>query len=51
MVCVYLVGALRAERNEVPKHVRILEMGPWVPLLSVDEVGKLHGNGNGSGNT
>lgn len=45
----HLVGALWAERNEVPKHVGILEMGPWVPLLSVDKVGKLQGNGNGSG--
>ena len=47
----YLVGGLWAERNEVPKHVRILQMGLWVPLLGVDEVGKLQENGNGSGDT
>ena len=26
--------------DEIPEHVRILQMGLWVPLLSVDEAWK-----------
>ena len=36
----YLVGGFRSERDEVPEHVRILQMSGGVPLLSVDEGGE-----------
>lgn len=35
----YLVGGLRAERDEVPEHVGVLEVSLRVPLLGVDEAG------------
>ncbi len=37
----YLVGRLRPQGDEIPEHVRVLEVGPRVPLLRVDEVGEL----------
>lgn len=33
------MGSLRAERDEVPEHVRILQVRLGVPLLGVDEAG------------
>ena len=36
-----LVYRLRGERQEVPEHVRVLEVRRRVPLLGVDEVGEL----------
>ena len=35
------MDGLRREREEVPEHVRVLEVGPRVALLRVDEVGEL----------
>ena len=38
-----LVGGLRVQREVVPHHVGVLEVGLGVPLLGVDEVGELAG--------
>ncbi len=38
-----LVDGLGSEGQEVPEHVRVLEVRRRVPFLGVDEVGELHG--------
>ena len=38
-----LVGRHRHQRDEVPEHVRVLQVGGGVPLLGVDEAGEEEG--------
>jgi hypothetical protein len=36
-----LVNRLRCERQKVPKHIWVFEIGRWITFLSVDEIRKL----------